>query len=112
MVHPVENDMGMIVWLKPSVPNLETFPVFRFRLAVQPMPFVLVQEDLQRCDSPAFLTLLPNLRMSASVVSDLTSSTPSRMDEHFAILTVLPFLPLRSRSFAYMASPVFSLPSV
>src|SRR5699024_9589915 len=58
VVHPVENDMGMIVRLEPSVPDLETFLVFRFRLTVQPMPFILVQEDLQRCDSPASLTFL------------------------------------------------------
>ncbi|EFB92430.1 hypothetical protein HMPREF0648_1598 [Prevotella bivia JCVIHMP010] len=48
----------MIVRLEPSVPDFEAFPVFRFRLTVQPMPFILVQEDLQRCDSPASLTLL------------------------------------------------------
>ena len=57
VVHPVENNMGMIVRLEPSVPDLEAFPVFRFRLTVQPMPFILVQEDLQRCDAPASLTL-------------------------------------------------------
>jgi hypothetical protein len=46
VVHPVENDMCMIIRLEPSAPDLKTFPVFRFRLTVQPMPFVFVQENL------------------------------------------------------------------
>ena len=46
MVHPVENDMGMIVWFEPSAPDLKALFVFRFRLTVQPMPFVFVQENL------------------------------------------------------------------
>ena len=46
MVHPVEYDMSMIIWFEPSVTDLEALFVFRFRLTVQPMPFVFMQENL------------------------------------------------------------------
>ena len=46
MVHPVEYDMSMIIWFEPSVTDLEALFIFRFRLTVQPMPFVFVQENL------------------------------------------------------------------
>ena len=39
----------------------------------------------------------PNSRTSASVVSGLMSSTPSRMGEHPATLIILPFFPLRDK---------------
>ncbi len=44
VVHPVEDDMSMIVRLEPSASYLEALCVFRFRLPVQPMPFVFMQE--------------------------------------------------------------------
>jgi hypothetical protein len=46
MVHPVEYDMSMIIWFEPSVTDLKALFIFRFRLTVQPMPFVFVQENL------------------------------------------------------------------
>ena len=46
MVHPVEYDMSMIIWFEPSVTDLEALLVFCFRLTVQPMPFVFMQENL------------------------------------------------------------------
>ena len=46
VVHPVEDDMSMIVRLKPSAPDLKALFIFRFRLTVQPMSFVFVQENL------------------------------------------------------------------
>ena len=46
VVHPVEYDMSMIVRLEPSASYLEALFVFRFRLTVQPMPFVFMQENL------------------------------------------------------------------
>ena len=58
MVHPVEHDMRMVIWLEPFFAHLETFFVFLGGLSAQPMPLVLVQEDLERCDAPASLALL------------------------------------------------------
>ena len=51
----------MVIRLEPSFADFETLPVFRFRLTVQPMPFVLVQEDLERSDAPASPALLAKL---------------------------------------------------
>ena len=58
VVHPVENDMGMIIRFEPSFAYLETLPIFGFGVSAQPMPLVLVQEDLKRCDAPTPLALL------------------------------------------------------
>ena len=58
VVHPVEYDMCMVIRLEPSFTDLETLFVLCIRLSVQPMPLVLVQEDLKRSDAPASLTFL------------------------------------------------------
>ena len=51
----------MVIRLEPSFADFETLPVFRFRLTVQPVSLVLVQEDLERSDAPASLALLAKL---------------------------------------------------
>ena len=53
--------MSMIIWLEPFFTYLETFLVLCIRLSVQPMPFIFVQEDLERSDTPASLALLAKL---------------------------------------------------
>jgi len=53
--------MGMVIRLEPSFADFENLPVFHFRLTVQPVPLVLVQEDLERSDSPTSLALLAKL---------------------------------------------------
>jgi hypothetical protein len=58
VVHPIENDMSVIIRLEPLSSNLETLPVFGFGLSAQPMSFIFVQEDLQRSNTPALFALL------------------------------------------------------
>ena len=105
----------MIVRLEPSVPNLEAFLVFRFRLTVQPMPFVLVQEDLQRCDSPPSLTLFTEVTYvcQCGVRPDkqhtFTYGGASRNFDYLAVLAfAFPFLFLHGTSglFLYHISDI------
>ena len=58
VVHPIENDMSVIIRLEPLSINLETLPIFGFGLSAQPMSFIFVQEDLQRSNTPALFALL------------------------------------------------------
>ena len=58
VVHPVEYNVCVVIRLEPLFSYLETLLVLHFRLSAQPMPLVLVQENLKRCDAPASLALL------------------------------------------------------
>ena len=58
VVHPVKNDVCMVIRLEPFFPDLETFLVLCIRLSVHPMPFIFVQEELKRSDAPTSLAFL------------------------------------------------------
>ena len=94
VVHPVEYDMGMVIRFEPPFAYLETLPVLRSRLSVQPMPLVLVQEDLKRCDAPTPLALLakPTHIRQRSIRSDEQYTlTDGRASRHLDNFSVLPF---------------------
>ena len=86
--------MGMVIRFEPPFAYLETLHVLRVRLSAQPMPFVLVQEDLKRCNAPSFLALFakPTHICQSGVRSDEQDSlTDGRASSNLDNLAVLPF---------------------
>ena len=86
--------MRMVIRLEPPFAYLETLPVLWCRLTIQPMPLVLVQEDLQRCNAPAFLaffTEFTHICQSGVRPDEQYSLTDGRTSRHLDNLTVLPF---------------------
>ena len=57
VVHPVENDMWMVIRLEPLFTDLETLPISCFGLSTKSVSLFLMQKDLQRCDTPTSLIL-------------------------------------------------------
>ena len=49
--------MGMIIRLKPLFTDLETLPIPGFGLSTKPVSLVLMQEDLERCNTLYILFL-------------------------------------------------------
>lgn len=108
VVHPVEYNVCMVIRLEPFFTYLEALLVLYIRLSVQPMPLVLMQEDLKRSDAPTLLALLTKfLHVCQCGVrfDEQHTLTDGRASRHFYDF---PFFPLRSRSFSCMARPVFS----
>ena len=92
VVHPVEYDMGMIIRLKPLFTDLETLPIPGFGLSTKPVSLVLMQEDLERCNTPASLALLTKLSYicQCCIWSDEQYSlTDWRTSSHFYNLSIL-----------------------
>lgn len=94
MVHPVKNDMGMVIRFEPSFADFETLPVFRFRLTAKPMSLVLVQEDLEGSDapaSPALLAKLANICQCRVRSDEQHALTDWRASSHLGNFPVLAF---------------------
>ena len=86
--------MGMIIRFEPSFAYLETLPIFGFGVSAQPMPLVLVQEDLKRSDAPTLLALLTKfLHVCQCGVrfDEQHTLTDGRASRHFYDFSVLPF---------------------
>ena len=84
----------MIVRLEPSATDFETFLIACIGFAREPMPFILVHENLHRCDSPTlvtFITKSAKITQSGVSLDKQYTLTDGRTTCHFDNLSVLAF---------------------